>query len=261
MIRDDFTPASVREYMSEKRDVIIIDEADSSNSIAKEMARQGCPEGTVIAVKKQTQGRGRMGRSFLSRSENGLYMSVILRPEIPADMSVNITVIGAVSVARAIEVLCGKECTVKWVNDIYIGEKKVCGILTEASVNNGCVDYAIIGIGVNITEPEEGFDKEISDIACAMYEKDAPIGIKSRLLAEITDSFFDIYRELVNGAYMDEYRRRSNIIGKYVDVYRGDEIISGVCVDIDERANLIVKTDTGTRIFGSGDARVRKNEK
>ena len=124
MIRDNFTPLSVREFMSEKKDVVILETADSSNNIAKEMARQGCPEGTVIAVKKQTQGRGRMGRSFLSSSENGLYMSIILRPEISPDKCVDITVIGAVAVARVIEKLCGKECNIKWVNDIYIDEKR-----------------------------------------------------------------------------------------------------------------------------------------
>jgi len=261
MIKDEFTPLSVMRFMSEKREIIIIDEADSSNNIAKELALNGAPEGTAIAVKKQTQGRGRMGRSFISLSENGLYMSIILRPRISPDKCVDITVIGAVAVARAIERLCAKKCAIKWVNDIYIGEKKVCGILTEASIRDGLVDYAVIGIGVNIAPPDGGFDEEISHIACAMLEDTAPTDIKSRLLAEITDSFFEIYKELGTGSYMEEYRNRSNIIGKTVDVYRGDEIVSGVCVDIDKNANLVVKTDTGTRIFGSGDARVRKNEK
>ena len=261
MIKDEFTPLSVSRYLSQKREVIIIDEADSSNNIAKELARGGAPEGTVVAVKKQTQGRGRMGRSFISSSENGLYMSVILRPLIPPDKCVDITVIGAVAVVRAIEKLCPKKCSVKWVNDIYIDEKKVCGILTEASIKDGAVDYAVIGIGVNITPPEGGFSSEISDIACAMFDNDAPSDIKSKLMAEIIDTFFEIYKELGAGSYMEEYRRRSNIIGRYVDVYRGNETVSGVCVDIDQNANLVVKTDTGTRFFGSGDARVRKNEK
>ena len=261
MIKDEFTSLSVGRYLSEKREVIIVDKADSSNNIAKELAKSGAPEGTVIAVKKQTQGRGRMGRSFISSSENGLYMSVILRPAVSPDKCVDITVIGAVAVARAIEKLCPKKCSVKWVNDIYIDEKKVSGILTEASVKDGTIDYAVIGIGVNLTPPEGGFDSEISHIACAMYEGDAPTDIKSRLLAEITDSFFKIYKELGTGSYMDEYRNRSNIIGRYVDVYRGNETVSGVCIDIDQNANIVVKTDTCTRIFGSGDARVRKNEK
>ena len=261
MIRDEFTPLSVSRYMTEKREVIIIDEADSSNNIAKELARGGAPEGTVIAVKKQTQGRGRMGRSFISFSENGLYMSVILRPEISPDKCVDITVIGAVAVSRVIEKLSKRPCSVKWVNDIYIDEKKVCGILTEASIKDGKIEYAVIGIGVNITPPEGGFSHEISDIACAMFDNDAPSDIKSRLLSEIVDSLFEIYKELGSGSYMSEYRSRSNIIGREVDVYRGNDVISGVCVDIDENANLVVKTDAGTRIFGSGDARVRKNEK
>ena len=261
MIIDEFTKESVTRYMSGNRQIVILDEADSSNNIAKELARAGAPEGTAIAVKKQTQGRGRMGRSFISSSENGLYMTIILRPKISPDKCVDITVIGAVAVARTIEKLCAKKCAIKWVNDIYIEDKKVCGILTESSVKNGAIDYAVIGIGVNITPPDGGFDCEITHIACAMYENESPENIKSRLMAEITDAFFEVYTELGTGSYMEEYRMRSNIIGKEVDVYRGNEIISGTCTDIDENANLVVKTDTGIHFFGSGDARVRKNER
>ena len=200
----------------------------------------------------------------ISDSENGLYMSVVLRPRISADKCVAITVAAAVAVAEAIEELSKKECLIKWVNDIFIGEKKCCGILTEASVDfeSGGLQYAILGIGVNICPPLGGFDSSIEDIACGIFEDTCPSGFKSRLCSMIVNKFFDYYERLEDKDYIDIYRRKSNIIGKTVDVYVGNEIISGVAVDIDENANLIVKDEQGTvRSFNSGEARVRRAER
>ena len=164
------------------------------------------------------------------------------------------------SVNQQIEKITNKKCSVKWVNDVYLDDKKVSGILTEASCDfsTGLLDYAIVGIGVNVSEPEGGFDASIKDIACALYEKDAPCGVKNELCAEIVNRFFHYYENMADKCYMEKYRAYSNIIGKSVDVYRGNEVISGVCVDIDECANLVVESDGRIIRFNSGDARVRK---
>lgn len=250
----------IRSYLKEDGDVIILDETDSTNNVARSLAHRGIKEGTVIIAKKQTQGRGRMGRSFLSSSENGLYMTLFLKPEIPPAECIGITVMCACAVAEAIENISCKKCYIKWVNDIFIGDKKACGILTEASCDfvSGSFDYAIVGIGVNVSDPEGGFDEEIKDIACSVYGKNAPVGIKNRLCAEIINNFMAYYRNFSDKSYMKNYRRRSNIIGRTVDVYRGNEIISGICTDIDNEANLVLQTDKGEVRFNSGDARVRR---
>lgn len=257
---DIFNAASVKALMKSNHEVIVFDRESSSNTVAKELAAVNAEEGTVVIVKSQTGGKGRMGRSFISISENGLYLSIILRPELPAAQSVSITVLGAVATAEAIEETSGEKCQIKWVNDIFIRGRKVCGILTEASMNfeNDQLEYAVIGIGVNISPPsKDGFPNEIKDIAGSIYQDSAPKGYKSILAAKIIDKFFEYYNEMEKKKYLKSYKEKSNIIGKPVSIYRGNEVIYGVAKDIDDDANLIVDTDSGVRKFNSGEARVR----
>ena len=259
-----FDENSIERSLKREHKIFKYKKVDSSNTVARNLCKDGAIEGTVVVADSQTAGRGRMGRSFLSDSENGLYMSIVLRPRISADRCVSITVAAAVAVAEAIESLSQKECHIKWVNDIYIGEKKCCGILTEASLDfeSGGLQYAVLGIGVNLCPPTGGFDKSIADIACGIYENGYPQGFKSLLCATIINKFFDYYEELEKKEYIDTYRRKSNIIGKEVDVYVGNEVTGGIAIDIDESANLIIREENGkVRSFNSGEARVRRAEK
>lgn len=251
----------IEKYLKGNVEIIIHDVASSSNTIAKELASKGAKEGTVVIVKSQTAGRGRLGRSFISNSENGLYMSIILRPKISADKCVDITASASVAVLEAIEITSNRKAQIKWVNDIYIDDKKVCGILTESAYNyeKNELDYVICGIGVNILPPQNGFDKEIKDIAGAIFEKKAPSEYKSILCARIIDIFLKYYSKLEEKTYLNVYREKSNIIGKEVDVYRGNEIFKGVAIDINDNAELVVKKENGEiSVFNSGEARVRK---
>ena len=260
---DKFDEYSISRYLKREHNLHIYSEEGSSNTVAKSLCQSGESEGAVVIVKSQTAGRGRLGRSFLSVSENGLYMTLILRPAIPASECVNITVAGAVAVAQAIEVTSGVETGIKWVNDIYINDKKCAGILTEASIDfeGGGVQYAVIGIGVNLCPPAGGFDSEINEIACGVYENECPDGYKARLCAEIINRFFDLYEHTCEKEYLALYRKKSIIIGKEVDVYVGERIICGKAVDIDENANLVVRDEEGVlHTFGSGEARVRKTK-
>ncbi len=243
-----------------EKDLIVYDKATSSNTLAKELAKNGAEEGTVVLVKSQTAGKGRLGRSFISSSENGLYFTIILRPGIQASDAIHITTIGAASLCEAIKETSGKQAKIKWVNDIYINEKKCAGILTESQINasNGTLEYAVIGMGINVLPPQNGFDEEIADIATSIYEKDAPCGYKSLLLEKILDLFFKYYKDISERSYIKSYKENSNIIGKEVDVYLGNEIIEGIAIDIDENARLVVKTNDGIKAFSSGEARVRK---
>ena len=248
----------IKKHFNDCTNIIVLDTVDSTNNVAKQLAMQGCADKTLVIAEKQTQGRGRMGRSFISNEDNGIYMSLVLRPDMCISDSVYITVMTSVAVCEAVEELCPVECGIKWVNDIYIGNKKVCGILTEAAQLTDKLDYAIVGIGINVTEPEGGFNEEIKDIATSLYEKNAPVGIKNRLIAKILERFYHYYGKMSDKSYMNKYREKSNLIGKAVDVYRGDEIISGVCVDIDENANLVIEHKGKRLTFNSGDARVKR---
>ena len=263
MDREMFSKYSIEKYLQTDSRILVFDEVESTNDLAKQLALEGAREKTVVIAKSQTKGKGRMGRSFISKSENGLYLTIILRPRLPMDKCVNITVLGAVALNEAILEVCNKDSQIKWVNDIYINEKKVSGILTEASFDfeSGSMQYAVIGIGVNLYEPEGGFADEIKDIAGAIFEKATQDEVKSKLCAKIIDRFFYHYERIEKMEYIEKYREKSFIIGKMVDVYVGDQIIRGKAIDIDENANLIVETENGIRKFNSGEARVRKNEK
>lgn len=257
----EFDEYAIRRYLKNEHAIHIYKKESSSNTVAKALCNEGEKHGSVVIVESQTNGRGRMGRSFLSSSENGLYMSVILRPQASADKCVSITAASAVAVSRAIEKTSGVATGIKWVNDVYIGEKKCAGILTEASVDleNGGLQYVIVGIGVNLCPPKGGFDKEIEEIACGVYEKECPWGYKARLCAEIVNNLFALYSSLESKSYLKEYKEKSIIIGKDVDVYLGEKIIRGVATDIDENANLTVIDEDGVKhTFNSGEARVRK---
>lgn len=257
----DFDAYAIKRHLKRAHCLHIYKKESSSSTVAKALCQEGAAHGTVVIVESQTAGRGRMGRSFLSSSENGLYLSVILRPEISADKCVCVTAAAAVAVVNAIEKTSGASAGIKWVNDIYVGDKKCAGILTEASIDfeSGGVQYVIVGIGVNLCPPKGGFDKEIEEIACGVYENECPRGYKARLCAEIVNNLFDLYDQLEGRAYMAEYKAKSIIIGKAVDVYVGERVVSGVASDIDENANLVV-TDTKGMLhtFNSGEARVRK---
>ena len=241
-------------------DILIYDILKSSNITAKELAESGCNEYTAVIVESQTNGKGRLGRSFISNSENGLYMSIVLKPTFSPDQCTNITTMAAVAVLEAIKETSNTVPTIKWINDIYINDKKVCGILTEASFDNRKLNYVIVGIGINITPPQNGFDDSIKDIATSIYEKEAPNGYKELLCAKIIDKLIYYYLNIESKSYMKTYKESSNIIGKEVDVYRGNEIINGIAIDINENAELIVKTKNGEIcVFNSGEARVRKH--
>ena len=257
----EFDEYAIKRYLKREHCLHLYKKETSSNTVAKALCQGGAIHGTVVVVESQTAGRGRMGRSFLSSSENGLYMSLVLRPKISADKCVNITAATAVAVADAIEKTSGVHTGIKWVNDVYVGEKKCAGILTEASIDfeSGSVQYVIVGIGVNLCPPEGGFDKEIEEIACGVYENGYPQGYKARLCAEIVNNLFDLYDGLESKNYMAKYRKKSIIIGKAVDVYVGDSVVTGVAMDIDENANLVVMDSQGIpHTFNSGEARVRK---
>lgn len=258
-----FSRDSIIKHLQRDIDLIFYEQVDSTNNVAKMLAQDGKGEGTVVVAKSQTSGKGRMGRSFISSSKNGLYLTIVLKPAIPVHKCVNITVLGAVALCEAIEKIGLTECRIKWVNDIYINEKKVSGILTEAAIDfeSGRLQYAVIGMGINVSTPIGGFDPEIKDIATAIFEKEPQGELKSRLCAEIIDRFFYHYGKIEKMEYLDKYREKSMIINEMVDVLTGDKVISGRAIDIDENANLVI--DTGKEIikFNSGEARVRKNEK
>ena len=238
---------------------------DSTNSEVRRRAAAGEAEGLVVISEEQTEGRGRNGRGFFSPRGTGLYMSVLLRPDAAAERSQLITSMAAVAAARAAENLCGGDVRIKWVNDLFLKDKKVCGILTEASLNleNNSLAYAVVGIGINVKEPAGGFPPEISDVAGAIFKNDDPraaADTRCRLAADIINRFLGYCRNMKAKTFLREYKRRSMLMGRTVNVF---DNVSGTSVpafvlDIDDDCRLKVKFDDGTiKYLSSGEVSVR----
>lgn len=247
----------LKKYKGAKK--IRLAEVGSTNACAKEYAEKGAEEGTVIEAKRQTDGRGRLGRSFFSGG-GGAYFTVILRPRLSAEASLLITAAAAVAVAEAIEKISGKEAKIKWVNDIYIDEKKVCGILAEGKLSaEGRLDYAVLGIGVNLSEPEGGFPRELEGIAGAIFEKGKEIQAEA-VIEAIYDRFFEIYENIEERAFMQEYRRRSFLKGKTVSFKKEKTEHTALVVGIDDSARLILDEDGKQFTLEAGEVSVKWRE-
>ncbi len=235
------------------------DTVDSTNKIAKKLATNGCDEGVVVCANKQTAGKGRLGRSFVSK-RGGVYFSVILRPQETIKDTLFITAAAAVAAARAIQRVSGKNCDIKWVNDVYIGGKKVCGILTEGGFNEkGVLDYAVLGVGVNLFAPKGGFPANLP-LAGSVFEKDSKILFKNRakelLISEFVNEFFEFYNNLDQKAFMEEYKQKSFLTGKEVTYIKNGEQYSGIVLGIDNDACLVVKIGEKEEVLSYGEIQI-----
>ncbi len=257
---DIFTARSVEALLGElnsRFSVTVADSVDSTNSELKRTAEKGGKEGEVLIAKTQTNGRGRLGRSFYSPDDTGLYMSILLRPLFSAEKALYITTAAAAAVSEAIDVVTGRSSEIKWVNDIYLDGKKVCGILTEASIDfeSGGLQYAVLGIGVNVSTKD--FPEELKNIA-------SDIGGNRRMLpilsAEIIRRFSAYYDALGTLSFLGSYRERSLLIGKDISFEKSGKIMRAKAVDIDEKARLVVVTESGERIaLSSGEVTLIKD--
>lgn len=244
------------------RKIDVFKTIDSTNNFAKSLAQLGAVHGTTVISEVQTQGKGRMGRDFYSPMGMGVYMSVILRPKLSVEHSLLITSCAAVAVAEAVEKVAGIDCRIKWVNDIYAGGKKLCGILTEASVDveQGGLEYAIVGMGINVQNVT--FPKNLADTATSVrLETDKPVS-RSVLTAEILNCLEERLETIRDKSFLDEYRRRSNVIGERIEVTHNDVSEQMDCTGIDEIGRLLVRLDSGEeKALTSGTVRIVDREK
>ena len=261
---DVLSEFGIRKYLgsyADKFDLKIYKTISSTNTVLKEMAAEGAPEGTILIASEQTAGRGRMNRKFYSPTGTGLYMSILLRPKMNAEESLFITTAAAVATARIIEEVSGQKAGIKWVNDIFVNKKKVCGILTEASFDMESVglEYAIPGIGINITPPREGFPDEIKDVATAVFDGVVPPqDVKNRIAAGIIKYFTEYYENLPQHAFFDEYVRRSVVVGKDITVIGRGEPRPARALSSDANCNLRVRYEDGTEdTLSSGEVSIK----
>ncbi|MBQ7014581.1 MAG: biotin--[Clostridia bacterium] len=245
--------------------IMILDTTSSTNTEAKKIAENDGSEGTLIIADTQTSGKGRMGRSFSSPQGCGIYMSLILKPDFAAERALLITTLAATAVSKAIENLTDKKTGIKWVNDIYIDNKKVCGILTEAvsKAHSNELKFVVLGIGINVTKPQKGFPEELKDIACSIFKHGkTPDHFRNKLIAEVLNEFMKEYPNLLNCSFLDYYREKSILTGKRVNILKCNEICGEATVlDIDDNFGLTVRYDDGKiETINSGEVSVKKKD-
>ena len=260
---DNLTLHGVRSFLDEScRDmpIEVFNRVDSTNNVIRDYAVKGEPEGRVVIAKEQTGGKGRLGRSFFSPQDTGLYLSILLRPKMQVSQAVRITTCAALAVCDAIENATGSKPDIKWVNDVYLGGKKVCGILTEASVSmeSGGLEYAVLGIGVNVYTPKEGFPEEIKNVAGAVSEHKTA-DLKNKLAAGIISSFMRYYADIEKGGFRSAYSQRLMWKGENVYLINGENKTPCRVVDVDEECRLEVAMENGEhKLVSSGEISIRK---
>lgn len=250
-------------YLAEEVDranILIHPILDSTNTEAKRLASKGGAHHTVIMAEEQTAGRGRLGRSFYSPKGSGIYMSVILRPTCSMEKSVMITTAASVLVCRAVEQVTGKQCSIKWVNDIYAGERKICGILTEAVANpvTGRIESIVLGIGINFQRKESDFPEDIQGKAGAIYSDDTDVVTRNQLAAALINQLPVLDEMLENGSFLPEYKARSLVLGREVQVVSAAGTKTAMVEDIDNTGGLVVCWEDGSPgVIRTGEVSIR----
>lgn len=241
------------------RKIYYYDSIDSTNEKAKEMASME-KEGTVIISEEQRTGKGRLGRDWLSPKGKGIYMSLILKPDVEPMKASRITLIGAAAVNKALANI-GIRSEIKWPNDILINGKKICGILTEISGELNMVDYLIMGIGINVNLTKSDIPDDLKNKATSIYVETGREIIRKELVANILNELEVLYMDFKGKGNIlkavNICKENSAVIGKEVNVIRGKERRKGRAVDINEKGELIVDFETGRENIYSGEVSIR----
>ena len=237
------------------------DSIDSTNTRARELAKQGAAHGTVLIADHQTGGRGRRGRSFHSPAGSGIYMSVILRPPCKPQELMHLTCAAAVAMCDAVESAAGFRPGIKWTNDLVYNSRKIAGVLTELGFDKwGNADFAVIGIGINCCQTESDFPEEIRGIAGSLASVSGQTIDRARVAAAMMDALYRMNAELLSEKpkMLELYRRDCITLGKEVSVVRGDDVRHATALDIDSEGALVVCFDDGkSETVNSGEVSIR----
>lgn len=227
--------------------VVFHETLDSTNRLARDLARQGAPEGTLVIAEEQTLGRGRRGRTWLSPGRENLLFSLVVRPPFPPDQAFALTMILALAAGDGVEAATGLRALIKWPNDLFLGPKKLAGLLTEFSVREGVIEYVVLGIGLNVNwNPERA--REVLYPTTSLLAETGVRTDRNDLLVRVLKRFQDYYGELKSGDPGGVYRQwneRSLILGKEVEVDSGQDTFYGRALRIDQNGALIIRDARG----------------
>lgn len=232
---------------------------DSTNAKAKQLAEEGHPNGTLVVAEKQEAGRGRRGRGWESQEGSGIFMTLVLKPEINPNNASMLTLVAALAVSKAVMVRTGRPAGIKWPNDIVMNEKKICGILTEMSAQFDYVNHIVIGIGINVNN--DAFSEEISEVATSLYLETREHMNRASLIEEILEKFeyyYEMFRQTEDlSGLVKEYNTHLINLHQRVKVLDPKEPFEGKAMGITQRGELIVDTWESRKLVSSGEVSVR----
>jgi len=240
---------------NEIADKIFLHASIGSTSVAaKEMACTGAEHGTIVIADHQTAGRGRHGRSFHSPGARGIYMRLILDPaRLGLSKPTLVTAFAAVAVCEAIEAVCAKTPQIKWVNDIFLDEKKICGILTEV-----IREWIVVGIGINFSTAEAEFPKDLRQVARAIFPCGNPPVSRNQLVGEVISRMLVPAYPYIEENLLEKYKQRLMMLGKKILVTGSGQPYEAIALDIDDTGSLIVRKNTGEVVsLSSGEVSIR----
>lgn len=260
---DLMTEAEIKSLMHTEwvaKEVLYFDTIDSTNTKAQELAEKGYQSGTLVVADKQESGKGRRGRSWVSPSGTGIFMTLMIKPDINPNNASMLTLVAALAVAKAITSVTGEEAMIKWPNDIVVNGKKVCGILTEMNAQFDYINHIVVGIGINVHN--ERFPKEISQMASSlMIEAGGKRFHRAQIIAETMAYFEQYYDTFLKtqdlSALVREYDKLLVNRNKSVRVLDPKEPFDGKAMGITPKGELIVDTWESRKLVSSGEVSVR----
>ena len=260
---DLMTEAEIKSLMHTEwvaKEVLYFDTIDSTNTKAQELAEKGYPSGTLVVADKQESGKGRRGRSWVSPSGTGIFMTLMIKPDINPNNASMLTLVAALAVAKAITSVTGEEALIKWPYDIVVIGKKVCGILTEMNAQFDYINHIVVGIGINVHN--ESFPEEISQMASSlMIEAGGKRFHRAQIIAETMSYFEQYYDTFLKtqdlSALVREYDELLVNRNKSVRVLDPKEPFDGKAMGITPKGELIVDTWESRKLVSSGEVSVR----
>lgn len=258
---DKLSAAAIQSNLKEEKTKFVIqiyEELPSTNQKLKELADKGAKEGTVVLAECQKEGRGQRGRVFYSPPKTGLYMSILLRPSMEQTKAMLFTAAAAAAAALSIEEVVGVKTQIKWVNDIFIDGKKVCGILTEGSMSmeSGEMDCLVVGIGINVYRPKEEFPGKLKNTASAIC-KETGKNVRNILAAKVLERFWRYYQNLDEKKFYQDYRKRLVGLGKEILICKKDRQVKAKAVDLDDTCGLVAEREDGIKeTLRGGEVRI-----
>lgn len=249
---DKLSVIGIKKYLDEKFSdnyITVLDTVDSTNTYAKKLANEGVPHASIIVANEQTKGRGRLGRTFYSPADKGVYISFVLRPKMQLSEASFLTVVAGVAACQAIEKTTDLTPSIKWVNDVFVRGKKCCGILSEATSDfeTMSVQNVVVGIGINVSN--DVFPDEIKNTAVSLGGV-----LRNKLAAEVINCFLSLADSFSREEIVKEYKKKCFVIGKEITYTLNGTEYKAKVIDINNDANLVVQNDDGTvSVLKSGE--------